>query len=400
VIDCEATTKAKGNPFTTDNRLCLVGIYDASLYRSFDIEYSGLPYAASLSEIKAAIEEADLLIGFNIKYDLHWIRRYVPDIHFPAVWDCQLAEFILGSQKLSYPSLDEACNRRGLGSKLDVVSSEYWANGIDTDKVPKHILEEYLKQDVDLTYKLYLKQRELLGASPLFKLQCYDLLTLQEMEFNGMIYDEEESERKAKELDVELGQLDQTLNSLCPVTNINWASNDHLSVVLYGGILGVAGDVPTRRVLKDGTVKEGTKKGVIYTELPQLVKPLKNSETLPTSKMDDYELNKTNETRRLEGKKLFTRIYSVDEQTLKSVKATGTARKIINSILRRSELEKLQSTYYRGLPKTIRDKGWPPGEIHGQFNQCVARTGRLSSSGPNLQNQSEDVKPLFKSRYA
>ncbi len=38
--------------------------------------------------------------------------------------------------------------------------------------------------------------------------------------------------------------------------------------------------------------------------------------------------------------------------------------------------------------------------IYGQLNQCVARTGRLSSSKPNLQNFDGEIKDLFGSRYA
>ena len=73
--------------------------------------------------------------------------------------------------------------------------------------------------------------------------------------------------------------------------------------------------------------------------------------------------------------------------------------KIIDLILTRSGLVKKVSTYYRGLVSLIKDSNWNPGTIHGQLNQCVARTGRLSSSKPNLQNFDGEIKGLFKSRY-
>lgn len=46
------------------------------------------------------------------------------------------------------------------------------------------------------------------------------------------------------------------------------------------------------------------------------------------------------------------------------------------------ELDKLKSTYSDVLPTLIAEDG----RIHGTLNQCVAATGRLSSTDPNLQN--------------
>ncbi|MBQ4253741.1 MAG: DNA polymerase I, partial [Erysipelotrichaceae bacterium] len=55
---------------------------------------------------------------------------------------------------------------------------------------------------------------------------------------------------------------------------------------------------------------------------------------------------------------------------------------IIADILDYRKYSKLYSTYAHGLKKYI-DKD---GKIHTVFNQCIAETGRLSSSDPNLQN--------------
>lgn len=50
--------------------------------------------------------------------------------------------------------------------------------------------------------------------------------------------------------------------------------------------------------------------------------------------------------------------------------------------LRHSRLSTIKNTYLQGW----RDRADPQGRLHTRFNQDVARSGRLSSSDPNLQN--------------
>ena len=55
---------------------------------------------------------------------------------------------------------------------------------------------------------------------------------------------------------------------------------------------------------------------------------------------------------------------------------------IVSAILEYRQLSKLKSTYVDGLTKEIE----PDGRIHSVFNQTETRTGRISSTEPNLQN--------------
>ena len=55
---------------------------------------------------------------------------------------------------------------------------------------------------------------------------------------------------------------------------------------------------------------------------------------------------------------------------------------VVDAILRYRKLEKIRSTYLEPLPR-LTDAG---GRLHTTFNQEATATGRLSSSGPNLQN--------------
>ncbi len=399
-LDCETTTFQKGNPFSRRNRLCYVGCDVAGTYTDYSIEYRTTPYGDSLQHIKQRIEEAELLVGFNLKFDLHWINNYVHLERIPPVWDCQLAEFILSHQRWSYPDLDEACFRRGLGRKLDTVKLDYWDNGIDTPDVPEAILRDYLHTDITLTRQLYEAQLEAFrNGDPrlfnLFQLQCADLLVLLQMERNGLLFDVERSLELAEQCKITLDEIDQQLNELVGYDIPNWNSTDIQSAVLYGGMPSFPAKVETRRTLKDGSTKLGQRNGWAAKEFPRLVEPLRNTETLPTKDWNDVQLNEQNAGR----EKPFFRVYSVGEPTLKSLRPTRLAKRCIELLIQRSTINKLESTYYRGLPEMMEEMDWPEGMIHGQLNQCVAVTGRLSASRPNQQNFSNEIKHLFRSRY-
>lgn len=379
VLDVETTISNKGNPFDETNKLCYVGLQDWDVY---DIEYSGEPYRNKLDTIQKAIDDAEILVGFNIKFDLHWIRKYGINFVGKRIWDCQLVHFILTGQQNPYPSLNGVAAYYDLGSKLDVIASEYWKNGIDTPDIPKDLLEEYLDGDLRLTEQVYLKQlEEVEKASPqlkrLISLHNQDLLILQEMEYNGILFDEASSNKLAKELEEQIGVLDGLLFEYHNLMDFNPNSTEHVSVLLYGGVIKVKrkeviGTFKTG--LRAGQPKERWKEEEITFE--KIITPLKGS-----------ELEK-------EG------FYSTDEQTLKTLKGSKRAKELIELLLTRATLEKRLTAYYRGLVDLRLKMNWPTGKLHGVLNQCVAKTGRLSSTKPNLQNFDGEIKQLFGSRYA
>ena len=381
VLDVETTISNKGNPFDETNRLCYVGLLNEDTSVLHPIEYSSDPYGSNLLSIQRSIDDCELLIGFNIKFDLHWIRRYGITFSTKRIWDCQLVHFILSGQTTSYPSLNGVAAHYGLGTKLDVVSTEYWKNGIDTPDVPRDILEEYLQGDLDLTYQVYLKQLEEVQASSpqlqrLISLHNQDLLVLEEMEYNGLIFDEARSTELAEDLTEQIRRLDVLLREYHYTDDFNSNSTEHLSALLYGGTI----NLKRREVI--GIFKTGTRAGqpkerwIDYpVTFPKLINPLRGSELAK------------------EG------FYSTDEATLKSLKGSKYAKELVELLLRRATLEKRVSTYYEGLVKLRKEMKWSEGKLHGQLNQCVARTGRLSSSRPNLQNFDGEIKELFRSRY-
>ncbi|HEX8265226.1 MAG TPA: DNA polymerase I [Pyrinomonadaceae bacterium] len=79
------------------------------------------------------------------------------------------------------------------------------------------------------------------------------------------------------------------------------------------------------------------------------------------------------------GKKTATGQISTSRDVLAELAETYELPRLI---LEYREFEKLRATYTDALPLLV----GADGRIHGQLNQAVTATGRLSSSNPNLQN--------------
>jgi DNA polymerase I len=75
-----------------------------------------------------------------------------------------------------------------------------------------------------------------------------------------------------------------------------------------------------------------------------------------------------------------TRQFSTSEEVLDRLR---DKHPVISLILEYRGLKKLLSTYVDVLPNLVNRR---TGRIHTSFNQAVTATGRLSSTGPNLQN--------------
>jgi DNA polymerase I-like protein with 3'-5' exonuclease and polymerase domains len=384
-FDVETNTINKGNPFTASGKLVSYGIKAHTAPATFHY-HTSLDFLVAVREL---FKEAKLLVGFNFKFDLHWASRYgVKPNERCRIWDCQLAEFIISGQKHQYPSLRECCEKYNLPAKGDVIA-EYWDMGIDTEFIPKEELEEYCLNDVEITYLLMEAQKKVMTPEQvrLCFIMGLDLLALQEMEENGIKFDSALCKEKAAETKIKLDEITTKLLGYSPCPDINLDSGQHLSCLLYGGKFDI--DYITEEVVE---YKSGPNKGqpriknvhnvVVYT-CPRIFEPLPKSETKLKKKL---------------GEELIT-IYTTNEDTLKQLKAKSKEQKeLIKLLLDRAELAKLLDTYYGKIPELLEKMEW--GEyLHGQYNQCVAATGRLSSSNPNMQNFSGDVDKLLVSRY-
>lgn len=368
-LDTETTTSNKGQPYDPRNFLVCISWCNSRSQGASRIT------PQLLEALQRVIDDADLIVGFNFKFDLHWLTKAGLKLDHKPIWDCQNAEFVITRQQQRYPSLEDCAVKYGLGNKIDVIKNEYWDKGINTDQIPWPILREYATMDAVLTYKLYEAQLPFLsgGQIQLLRLLNEDLKVLKEMETNGIIYDQELCTSRSSELQIRIDELSATLNNFYPDVPINWNSPDQLSAFLYGGII--------KQEVREhvGFFKSGAKAGepkyakrVIEHQLPRLYEPLKGS-----------EMSK-------EG------IFATNADTLLKLKGKQGPLKVL---LELAKLDKLNGTYYKGIPDLNAEMNWPQATIHGQFNQVVAQTGRLSCEKPNLQNFASDLQDIFVTRY-
>jgi DNA polymerase I-like protein with 3'-5' exonuclease and polymerase domains len=396
-FDVETTTSNKGNPFDKSNRLVCYGLRyggDSDNIISFSHEPEDRERVDRIFR-----SETYMVVGFNLKFDLNWWRR-IGGVYPKRVWDCQIAEFLLSNQEAKYPSLDDALLKYGFPPKLDVVKTEYWDKGINTDQVPREILSKYLAGDLEKTEQVFKQQYHMFHSAqykhlyPLFKLQCMDLLVLADMEWNGVLFNVEKALAHANKVQKRQDEIQRAISEYVGNVPFVLTSDAHLSAILYGGIILEEFRIPI------GVYKSGAKAGqprykIAHKtyEFPQLIAPLKGSQV--KEKVSQKELEFIQKGILTEPRKQ----YAVNEDTLKQLKPSKQGRIILDLIMENNKLDKLRSTYLEGWPKLIEKMNWEPGMLHSQLNQVLAITGRLSSSNPNGQNADKMTKLFCESRY-
>jgi DNA polymerase I-like protein with 3'-5' exonuclease and polymerase domains len=387
IFDVETTTFNKGHPFDPRN-VCVC--YSVKFEGSTHFRYYTDP--DFISFLRDVILRTTTLVGFNIKFDLHWLWNLgIKLLDEVRVFDCSLAEFILSGQQLGMVSLNESLESYGLPTKKDAVA-EFWNAGVCTKDISVELLREYNMWDVECTELLYKSQLDILTDKQkrLLWLEGQDLLALAAAERAGIKWDAEGANDSLETLERDVAEIEAGLSAYLPALpdscSFNWDSGDQLSALLYGGVIKYEYSVPEQATYKSGPNKNQTyirnrwfSSDVMF---PQRFRPLEGSEVKKTI---DLPLEATH-------------FYQVDAPTLKQLRGNKYNKELLLLLQRRAEKIKVVEMI-KSINKKFEEKNWQDGCIHPSYNQNIVITGRLSSSGPNMQNTPPEIDKFLISRY-
>jgi len=363
-LDFETTTKLKGSPLASGNRIVLAcwSNHDVGAKRlqheeqlpsseRTDRVRSRFAFANEygLDELVQDISRAKFIVAHNAKFELGWLRRCGVDLRDIIVFDTMTADYVLGGNEfnLQHLSLDKCLARHGLEPKKNLVGLMIKGK-VPVEDIPQSWLLNYCQRDVSATGELFLKQRAALKAKGLEAVNYQrNLVTpaLADIEFNGMQLDCEEVLKYEEEKELEYTRLSADFQRFCD--GANPASAKQMQEFIYG-TLGFK--VPTDHRRQPLLTPSGN---------PSVAAPVMEKLVATTARQSAF----------VDLHSKWGRIHS--------------------------DLSK----YIRKFGDCVRVAG---GSLHAAFNQCATRTHRLSSSGlefkVQFQNFSRAFKPYFRAR--
>ena len=447
VADLETTVNMTGerkdnSPFHPKNKLVSAHwkfLHDADV-QSRVFHHVELDSPDSADDFRSALESADVLVCHNAKFDVQWLK----EIGFPLpkrIYCTMIGEYIFSRAQGHPLSLKDTAERRDVTRKRSDVTEEYFKQGVGFEEMPLDTMLEYAEADVQSCAEIYEAQQEDLekpsnsGLRPVFDLMNEMLEFLVEIESNGIRIDldalsevEEEFVREKAEIE---HRLDRIVTEIMGDRPINLNSGADMSMVVYSrevkdkpkwkeifniGTTPSGKPLPPPRMSASAFGMEVRKNtDVVKRQIAHQCSNCEGKGKVRKLKKDGTPYKRENkcpecgglgavyeDTGKVAGLKLVPKSpmycsvhgFKTDKVTIKKLiaqaetKGNDTAVEFLTGISRLNAINTYLSSFVHGIQTWTR----PDGFLHANFNQTTTRTGRLSSSNPNFQNQPKGGK--------
>jgi DNA polymerase-1 len=330
--------------------------------------------------LRDLLRQEDVVKVSHTKYDPRWFRLTGVDVR-GQLHDTQVMAWILNeNQDLRL----EALVRQYLGKKMDkrihTVAGQVLfrcdnGTSVPLDEAPPDEMERYNRADTQRTAELYVLLRNLMRETEWWDYFLSEDVPLThallEMECNGLPVNLDETADLAAELEVGVADIQADMYDMSGLPRtFNFRSGDQLSGYLFNKVFSVAWRdeiTPEERTL----LKETGRSLERWVEDNVVVEKVGRSYAHGTRLLKGRGLKRTPLTD--SGKRPAT--STLELMTLHA------GDEFVKVLVKWRKMDKLLTTYMYNFPKFSHKS-----RLYGKFNQTGTKTGRLSSSGPNLQN--------------
>jgi len=228
-FDFETTNKRYGTALEPSNRIVMVAwAEDDGPVRDY---YGPLEHA---TEFWHALVRHKAVCAYNAKFEMHWLKRGGYDIDGVRWHDPMLAEKVLLGNIRMPMNLGDVSERYGYKGKGKLIDSLMKA-GVCPSEMPVKALRRRCVRDVSTTRSIFKAQKGQLrnhNQIHLYRNRCNFCVVLAHIEANGMQLDPLKVRAHYQKYVMELAQLTAALDKLTGGINMN--SPDQKAHFLYG----------------------------------------------------------------------------------------------------------------------------------------------------------------------
>ena len=294
-------------------------------------------------------------IFHNAKYDIR-VCRHSMGIDFKPYWDTMLAAYCIDENESH--ALKDLHLKYCKSTDTESLKFDTLFNGLTFDKVPISVAYLYAAGDAVKTFELYEYQKKILnrkngGPYNVFKKIEMPLISVvADMEDRGVCLDFDVCEK--------LKEKYHTLKT-------EREEQAHKALRMYEEeIDNYRLSHPNCKLSNPISLSSPTQLAILFYDILKLESPDKKSPR------------------------------GTGENILRHF-SEGKHKDLCQAILDSRNVDKLLSTYIDKMPNVVMEDG----RIHASYHQYGAKTGRFSSSNPNLQNipsHNKDIRQMFKAQ--